>query len=106
MADFDKEDFSFIDQLNNGMQHTFSIGLPTFSLFKYLNFTPGVSYGMNWFFRSSEAFYNEETGRVETKMGKQFGDFGATHNYSGSGQGDLLQRLADAHLYGQERRGA
>ena len=102
LADFDKEDFSFIDQLNNGMQHTFSIGLPTFSLFKYLNFTPGVSYGMNWFFRSSEAFYNEETGRVETKMGKQFGDFGATHNYSGSL--GMSTRLYGMYNFGKFRR--
>ena len=102
LTDFDKEDFSFIDQLNNGMQHTFSIGLPTFSLFKYLNFTPGVSYGMNWFFRSSEAFYNEETGRVETKMGKQFGDFGATHNYSGSL--GMSTRLYGMYNFGKFRR--
>ena len=102
LSDFDKEDFSFIDQLNNGMQHTFSIGLPTFALFKYLNFTPGVSYGMNWFFRSSEAYYDEETGKVETKMGKQFGDFGATHNYSGSL--GMSTRLYGMYNFGKFRR--
>lgn len=39
---------------------------------------------MNWFFRKSEAYFDPETNSVKTEMGKQFGTFGATHNYSGS----------------------
>ncbi len=73
-----------IDQFQNGGAHNFSIKLPYFTLFKYLNVAPTVSYGMNWFFRKSEAYFDPETNSVKTEMGKQFGTFGATHNYSGS----------------------
>lgn len=74
----------FIDKFHNGVAHNFSIKLPDFTLFKYLNVAPNVSYGMNWFFRKSEAYFDPETNSVKTEMGKQFGTFGATHNYSGS----------------------
>jgi len=74
----------FIDKFQNGVAHNFSIKLPDFTLFKYLNVAPNVSYGMNWFFRKSEAYFDPETNSVKTEMGKQFGTFGATHNYSGS----------------------
>ena len=72
----------FLDKFQNGMTHKFTIGLPSFTLLKYLNFTPNVNYGMNWYFRKNEAVYNEETKKVETVQGKQFGHFGATHDYS------------------------
>lgn len=74
----------FIDKFQNGVAHNFSIKLPDFTLFKYLNVAPNVSYGMNWFFRKSEAYFDPETNSVKTEMGKQFGTFGATHSYSGS----------------------
>lgn len=74
----------FIDKFQNGVAHNFSIKLPDFTLFKYLNVAPNVSYVMNWFFRKSEAYFDPETNSVKTEMGKQFGTFGATHNYSGS----------------------
>ena len=74
----------FIDKFQNGVAHNFSIKLPDFTLFKYMNVAPNVSYGMNWFFRKSEAYFDPETNSVKTEMGKQFGTFGATHNYSGS----------------------
>ena len=74
----------FWDKFQNGMSHNFQIGLPNFTLFKYINLTPSVTYGMNWFFRDTEKVYNPDTGRVEDVKGKMFGTFGATHNYSGS----------------------
>ena len=74
----------FFDKFQNGMNHNFQIGLPNFSLLKYINITPSVSYGMNWFFRKNEKVYNPDTGRVEDINGKVFSTFGATHNYSGS----------------------
>ena len=74
----------FLDKFQNGMSHNFSIKLPDFTLLKYINVAPNVSYGMNWFFRKSEAYFDPETNSVKTEMGKQFGTFGATHNYSGS----------------------
>ena len=74
----------FLDKFSNGMAHNFTIGLPDFTVLNYLNVTPSVSYGMNWFFRESEAYFNPETNRVETKMSPSFSTLGATHNYSGS----------------------
>ena len=74
----------FLDKFQNGMTHNFSIKLPDFTFLKYLNVAPSVSYGMNWFFRKSEAYFDRETNSVKMEMGKQFGHFGTTHNYSGS----------------------
>ena len=74
----------FTDKFNNGMNHKITIGLPSFTLLKYLNFSPNVNYGANMYFRSSTQFYNEETGKVETVMGKQFSTFGFTQTYSAS----------------------
>ena len=74
----------FLNRFQNGMQHNFSIGLPSFALFNYLNFTPSVSYGQNWFFKKSTYEYNPETDKVEQKEGDQFSAFGITQNYSGS----------------------
>lgn len=74
----------FLDKFQNGMTHNFSIKLPDFTLLKYLNVAPSVSYGMNWFFRKSEAYFDRETNSVKMEMGKQFDHFGTTHNYSGS----------------------
>ena len=73
----------FMDRFQNGMTHNFQIGLPNFTLLKYIQLTPSVTYGMNMFFRKSEYVYNEETGKVEQVWGNQFGTIGMTHNYSG-----------------------
>ncbi len=74
----------FWNKFKSGMRHNFSIGLPSFTLAKYFNFTPSISYGQNWFFRKTEYYYNKETDRVEYKEGKAFGAFGITQTYSGS----------------------
>ena len=74
----------FYDKFQNGMSHNFSIGLPSFSLFKYFNFSPSISYGQNWFFRASEYEYDPDEGKVVSKLGSQFSTFGITQNYSGS----------------------
>ncbi len=89
----------FLDKFQNGMSHNFTIKLPDFTLLKYLNVAPGVSYGMNWFFRKSEAYFDPETNSVKTEMGKQFGTFGATHNYSGSIS--MSTRLYGMYLFGK-----
>ena len=73
----------FWDKMQNGMTHNFQIGLPNFTLFKYINFTPSITYSMNWFFRKTERVYNPETDSVEEVDGGMFNHFGATHNYSG-----------------------
>jgi len=74
----------FLDKFNNGMTHSFQIGLPNFTLLKYFNFTPGISYGMNWFFKKTEKQFNPETNSVEDVEGGNFSSFGLTQNYSGS----------------------
>jgi hypothetical protein len=92
----------FWDKFQNGMTHSFQIGLPNFSLLKYINVTPSVSYGMNWFFRETTKEYNPDTGRVEDIKGKSFGTFGATHNYSGSIS--MSTRLYGMFNFGKHRK--
>ena len=77
-------DPDFWDKMQTGMTHSFSIGLPTFTLFKYLTLAPSVSYGMNWYFSSQSQYYNPETDRVETKRTGLFEDFGITQDFSAS----------------------
>jgi lipopolysaccharide assembly outer membrane protein LptD (OstA) len=74
----------FMDKFNSGMNHNFQIGLPNFTLAKYFNFTPGVSYGMNWFFRDTQKEFDKSTNSVIDVKGKQYGTFGVTQSYSGS----------------------
>ena len=92
----------FWDKFQNGMAHNFQIGLPNFTALKYINITPSVSYGMNWFFRTTEKVYNPETGKVEDVKGKAFGAFGATHNYSGSVS--MSTRLYGLFIFGKHRK--
>jgi len=73
----------FLDKFQNGMQHTFQIGLPNFTLAKYLNFTPSISYGMNWFFKKADYYYDEELKRPVQEQAKQFSTLGITQTYSG-----------------------
>ncbi|MDO5443795.1 MAG: putative LPS assembly protein LptD, partial [Bacteroidia bacterium] len=73
----------FLNKFQNGMQHNFSIGLPSFTLAKYINFSPSVSYGMNWFFKKASYEYNPENDKVEKVDGNQFSSFGITQQYSG-----------------------
>ena len=76
-------DKEMLNKMQNGMTHNFSIGLPGFTLLKFFQFTPSISYGMNWFFREQYRQYNPETNKVETLWGDQFGTFGVTQSYSG-----------------------
>ena len=92
----------FWDKFQNGMTHNFQIGLPNFTLLKYINVTPSVSYGMNWFFRKTEKEYNPDAGKVEDIKGKAFGSFGATHNYSGSIS--MSTRLYGMFNFGKHRK--
>ena len=77
-------DPDFWDKMQTGMTHNFSIGLPTFTILKYLTLAPSVSYGMNWYFSSQSMYYNPETDEVETIRTGLFEDFGASHNFSAS----------------------
>ncbi len=74
----------FLDRFQNGMTHNFSIGLPNFQLFKYINVNPSVSYGMNWHFRKREWAYDPEQDKEVELPSSQFNTFGITQTYSGS----------------------
>lgn len=84
---FKASEFAFnkdlLNKMQNGANHTFSIGLPGFTLLKYFQFTPSINYGMSWFFREQSREYNPETDKVETVWSDQFSRFGMTHTYSG-----------------------
>ena len=92
-----------LQRLTNGMGHNFQIGLPDFTLLKYLNFTPSVNYGMNWMFNAGKQYLtpvydkegnpvmvNDKDGNlvqaqdVAIDPGTAFNTFGVTHTYSGS----------------------
>ncbi|MHC1778988.1 MAG: putative LPS assembly protein LptD [Bacteroidales bacterium] len=86
-VNFKSKDFGqpdFLSKFRSGMQHSFSIGLPPFNLLKYLQFSPSVSYGMNWFFQKNDKSYNSETNVVESNIGDIFSHFGVTQDFSAS----------------------
>lgn len=74
----------FFNKMQSGMKHNFSIGLPSFTLFKYINVNPSVNYNMSWFFDSKQKVYNPETDKVEDVRSGLFKAFGMQHDYSGS----------------------
>ena len=76
-------DPGLINKMDNGMTHAFAIGLPQFTLLKYFNFSPSISYGMNWYFRENLKVYDPESQRVVNQLTDQFSTFGITQNYSG-----------------------
>lgn len=75
---------NFFNKMQSGMKHNFSIGLPSFTLFKYINVNPSVNYNMAWFFDSKEKVYNPETDKVEDVNKGLFKTFGVQQDYSGS----------------------
>lgn len=79
-SEFGKE--NLLDKFKNGMKHDFTIGLPTFQLFKYISISPSVSYGQNWYFRTTDWTYNEETDKLESTQTHQFSRLGIYQNYS------------------------
>ena len=110
-----------LDRLNNGMGHTFQIGLPNFTLLKYLNFTPGVTYGMNWMFNSGRQYLEPEydadgnpimvtdksgnlvqAQRVVNDPGRAFNTFGVTQTYSGSMS--MSTRIYGMFNFGRHRK--
>ena len=82
--EFNPSSPEFLNKFQNGMTHNFSIGLPSFQLFKYINISPSVSYGQNWFFKQTTYEYDAQQDRVVKVEGNQFSTLGITHNYAGS----------------------
>ena len=93
---------SMLDKFQNGMSHNFSIGLPNFQILKYISFAPSVSYSQNWFFRTTDYFYNPETDKVEAKQSRQFSTLGITQNYSFSAS--MSTRIYGTFNFGKHHR--
>ena len=110
-----------LQRLTNGMGHNFQIGLPNFTLLKYLNFTPSVSYGMNWMFNAgreylepvydkdgSPVMVNDKDGNlvqaqdVVIDPGTALNTFGMTHTYSGSMS--MSTRIYGMFNFGKHRK--
>ena len=110
-----------MERMTNGMAHNFQIGLPNFTLLKYINVTPSVSYGMNWMFSKGQQYLEQEVDengaplmvtdkegnnviaqRVVTDPGRAFNGFGMTHTYSGSMS--MSTRIYGMFNFGKHRR--
>ncbi|MBR5073948.1 MAG: LPS-assembly protein LptD [Bacteroidales bacterium] len=72
----------FFKKMRNGMQHTFSIGLPTFTVLRYIQASPGVNYGMNWYFSDATQYYDTRLKRAVTEYSDPFSTFGLTQTYN------------------------
>jgi Organic solvent tolerance protein OstA len=110
-----------LEKMTNGMSHNFQIGLPSFTLFKYINVSPSVSYGMNWMFSKGQQYLENELDdegapiivkdkegndviaqKVITDTGRAFNAFGVTHTYSGSMS--LSTRIYGMFNFGKHRK--
>ena len=92
----------FFKKMKNGMRHNFSISLPSFTIAKYIQASPSVTYGMNWYFSDCEKVYNSETQRVETVYSDPLSTFGITQNYSAAIS--LSTRLYGKFVFGKNRK--
>jgi hypothetical protein len=79
---------SFSKDWKNGVKHSIPISFPSFTLFKFFNFSPGISYNENWYFKKyhysfdpdgdySDSPSDEEFVRVDTVSG-----FNRVYEYS------------------------
>ena len=110
-----------MNKMTNGMAHNFQIGLPSFTLFKYINVTPNVSYGMNWMFNKGRQYLENEVDadgnpiivkdkegndviaqKVISDPGRAFNGFGVTHTYSGSMS--MSTRIYGMFNFGKHRK--
>ncbi len=110
-----------LGKLTNGMTHNFQIGLPNFTLLKYINVTPSITYGMNWMFSKGDQHLENELDadgnpimvtdkdgreviaqKVVSDPGTAFNGFGATHTYSGSMS--MSTRIYGMFNFGKHRR--
>jgi hypothetical protein len=73
---------NFMKKMNNGLNHNINIGLPNFSILKYLNFSPSVRYSTKWYFNSIEKHWDSINRRVVTDTLPSFSKLGMVHEYS------------------------
>lgn len=101
--DFKASEFGqpgFLDKFQNNMSHNFSIGLPSFTILKYINFSPSVSYNQKWYFRKADYVYDAETDRVVKVQGGQFQHFGIFQTFSAGAS--LNTRLYGMYNFGNK----
>ena len=110
-----------LEKMTSGMTHNFQIGLPNFTLLKYVNVTPSISYGMNWMFSKGRQYLETEVDgegnpvlvtdadgnqvvaqKVVSDPGRAFNGFGATHTYSGSMS--MSTRVYGMYNFGRHRK--
>ncbi len=99
-SEFGKPDF--LKKMKNGMRHNFSISLPSFTIAKYIQGAPSVSYGMNWYFTDCEKIFNQETQQVETVYSDPFSTFGISQNFSAGLS--LNTRLYGKFTFGKNKK--
>ncbi len=92
----------FFKKMKNGMKHNFSISLPTFTLFKYVQASPNITYGMNWYFSQTEKVFDEKQQKVINNYSDPFSTFGITQNFSAGLS--LSTRLYGMFNFGKKRR--
>ena len=100
-SQFDLKNKDFWNKFQNGMTHNFNIGLPSFSLFKYINFSPSVSYGQNWFFRKTEYVYDPVTDKPKAIDSGLFSTLGITQTFSASAS--MNTRLYGMFNFGKDK---
>lgn len=98
----DVSDGNLFKKMKNGMRHNFSIGLPTFSLLKYITVAPSVTYGMNWYFSDAEKVYDQQTQRVMTNYSDPFSTFGLTQTFSAALS--MSTRVYGTFNFGKKRK--
>ncbi len=91
----------FWKKMRNGMRHSFSINLPTFSVFKYVQASPSISYGMNWYFSETEKVFDQTTQKVVTNYSDPFSTFGVSQSFSAGLS--LSTRLYGLFNFGKKR---
>ena len=92
----------FFKKMKNGMRHNFSISLPSFTIAKYIQGSPSVNYGMNWYFTDCEKVFNQETQRVETIYSDPLSTFGISQNFSAGLS--LNTRLYGKFVFGKNKK--
>lgn len=91
----------FFKKMKNGMRHNISISLPSFTLAKYIQGSPSIGYGMNWYFTDCEKVFNQQTQSVETIYSDPFSTFGISQNFSAGLS--LSTRLYGKFMFGKNR---
>lgn len=71
----------FAKKINNGLNHTINIALPTYNAFNYIQIAPTVRYGTKWYFKKTTKTWDEEKKQVVSDTTGAFQHFGATHEY-------------------------